>query len=102
MKFIRKIIHDLMMIIIPKGMRKNMLSCEEVSHIIAEDHQLKSMAKIKLKMHLFICQKCLDYKKQIQFIEKNAKNIKFSAHKDGPSKRIEKSKKNLIDKYSNK
>ncbi len=102
MKLIRKIIHDLLMIMIPKGIRKNMLSCEEVSHIIAEDDDLKSIKKIKLKMHLFICQKCLDYKKQIQFINQNAKKIKLSNLENDLANKIEESKNSLIDKHSNK
>lgn len=90
------------MFLIPNNMKKHLLSCEEVSHIISEDQQLQTIKKIKLKMHIFICQKCLDYKKQIQFINKNSKIIKFHAINDDPQKKIEKSKSNLIDKYSSK
>lgn len=100
MKLIRKIIHDLMMIIIPKSLRKNMLSCEEVSHIIAEDIKLKSLKKIKLKMHLFICQKCLDYERQIQFINKSTTKLSFSAVEDRLDDKIKESEKNLINNYS--
>lgn len=98
MKLIRKIIHDLMMMIIPKSLRKNMLSCEEVSHIISENQELPTFSKLKLKMHLFICQKCLDYEKQIQFITENAHSIRFEPSADPEN--LEKSKNDLINKFS--
>ena len=75
-KLIRKIIHDIMMIIMPKSVQKSLLSCKEVARILTEEHDSLSTVKIiKLKMHIMICQSCTDYKKQISIIEKNSKKL---------------------------
>jgi hypothetical protein len=46
-----------------------MMTCEEVSKILANKDKLSTPLIFKLKMHLFICQCCTDYSNQIKTIE---------------------------------
>ncbi len=101
MKIIRKIIHDLIVTIVPKSLRRNMLTCEQVSHIIAQDIQLSKFKTFKLQMHLFICQSCLNYKKQIQTIDKAAQKLGTVQLTKEQKEQILSSKKQTINKFTN-
>lgn len=102
MRFIRKMIHDFIDWIVPRKLRRNMMTCEQVSHIIAENQQLKPLKKFKLQMHLFICQKCLDYKEQIHFLESNAKVIQLKPLDKNTKQKMESCKHELLNKYLQK
>lgn len=97
MKLIRRIIHDLLMIIIPKSFRKNSLTCKQVSEIIACKPELSRLSKIKLHMHLFICQSCLNYKNELSTLEKAAGNLGELKLTDEQLKKLKISKTNIID-----
>ena len=100
MKILRNIIHDLMMVMIPKSLRKNMLTCEQVAHIIAEKQDIPAFKRVKLQMHLFICQSCLDYKNQIQIIDASSTKLGKITLTSSQKEQISNSKSKIINKYS--
>jgi hypothetical protein len=100
MKIVRKIIHDLIMILVPKALRKNMLTCEQVALIIAEKPNLSAFKKTKLQMHLFVCQSCLNYKNQIKIIDSESKNLGKINLTDSQKQKIIKSRSEISKKYS--
>lgn len=74
---LRHLLHDLLMLIIPSFLRKKMmLSCSEITQIIATNEQMSFVKKMKLKSHLIICLCCSDYSDQLLMISKNCKKIK--------------------------
>jgi hypothetical protein len=79
MKIVRKIIHDLIMILVPKALRKNMLTCEQVALIIAEK---------------------LNYKNQIKIIDSESKNLGKINLTDSQKQKIIKSRSEISKKYS--
>ena len=100
MKVIRKIIHDLIMILIPKALRKNMLTCEQVAFIIAEKPNISVLRKTKLQMHLFVCQSCINYKKQINIIDFGSKNLGKISLTESQIKKLNISQSETSKKYS--
>jgi hypothetical protein len=100
MKILRNMIHDLMMVMIPKSLRKNMLTCQQVAHIIAEKQDITKFKKVKLQMHLFICQSCLDYKNQIKIIDSSIKELREINLTSYQKEQISNSKSKIINKYS--
>ena len=100
MKTIRKIIHDLMMVLMPKALKKKMLTCEQVAHIIAEKPDITKFKKAKLHMHLFICQSCLNYKNQIKIIDSTLNTMGKINLTDAQKEQISNSQINTINEYS--
>ena len=49
-----------------------MLSCKEVTHLLSEaqEHKLSIAARLRLKMHLAICEGCANYRHQMDFIRR--------------------------------
>lgn len=75
-RLIRKVVHDLVLLITPKWARKHMLSCKEVLSLLNDQDQDHSFSKyMKLRMHLLICQCCTDYTDQMNIIEKQSQNL---------------------------
>ncbi len=99
-RIFRSIIHDLVILLVPKVLRKNMLSCEQVTQLLEQD-QLSGSKRLKLKMHLLICQCCTDYKKQMSIITQESKKLTQQALTPEQKKRIKNSKFSVIEKYKN-
>ena len=47
-----------------------MLSCKEVTHLLSEaqDRKLSVADRLRLKMHLAICEGCANFRNQMDFI----------------------------------
>ncbi len=97
-RLIRSIIHDLVIFFVPKVLRKNMLSCEQVTQLLEQDH-LSSSKKVKLRMHLLICQCCTDYKSQVDIISEESKKLTQKSLTQEQLNRVKKSKFSIIEKY---
>lgn len=102
MSFIRKILHDFLMLISPTFIRKRMLSCEQVSHIISENISLSPIKSVKLKMHLFICKNCLNYKAQMKFLDAQIKSAQFSKIDSLNDKDLKTKQSELVEIFSKK
>jgi hypothetical protein len=53
------------------------LTCQDNSSIISEmmDHRVSFLKRLKLKIHLSLCEVCLYYKKQLEIIKDLSKNL---------------------------
>lgn len=47
-----------------------MLSCKDVSNKVAYMEELTFLNRMQLKVHFLMCKHCLNYKKQLELIEK--------------------------------
>jgi hypothetical protein len=49
-----------------------MLSCKEVSHLVSQglDRRLGLWERVRLRVHLAICEGCTNFSKQMQFLRK--------------------------------
>jgi hypothetical protein len=85
----------------PPSLKKKMLTCEQVAHIIAQKPNIPVFNKAKLHMHLFICQSCLNYKKQIVIIDSSLKKMGTINLTNSQKEQVLKSRLEVISKYSN-
>jgi hypothetical protein len=63
------------------------LTCKDTSPLISEmmDHRVSFIKRLKIKIHLSLCEVCLYYKKQLEIIRNLSKNLgreDFPANKD--------------------
>jgi hypothetical protein len=80
LKFIRTII-PFVGALVPKKLMPPMLSCQEVAHILANVEDTSGPEYKKLRIHLFICEACDNYRKQILKINaasNSAREIKLT------------------------
>ncbi len=65
-------------------LKKFKLTCEDTSSIISEsmDHRVPFGKRLRLKIHLALCEVCMYYKKQLETIRKLAQNL---AREDTPA-----------------
>lgn len=52
-----------------------MLSCKEISQILASDEDLSIMRRTELRMHLLMCKHCSNYNKQLKFLKKGMQKL---------------------------
>lgn len=47
-----------------------MLSCKEVTHLLSEaqDRKLTAAERVRLEMHLIMCEGCSNFRKQMNFL----------------------------------
>lgn len=74
-KFLRHIAHEVVTSLTPNFIKKHMISCEEVTQKMQSLDKLNKKDQAKIRMHLFICQCCLDYKEQLNMIQTKAKKL---------------------------
>ena len=85
------------MFLMPKWLQKYAISCAEASKVLSENgDQLNIMLRLKLKMHVVICQNCTNYKTQLDIIHKTAKNIPIIELANSEVQQINDSKENII------
>jgi predicted anti-sigma-YlaC factor YlaD len=53
------------------------LDCENTSPLISEmmDHRVSFIKRVKIKIHLSMCEVCMYYKKQLELIRDLSKNL---------------------------
>ena len=53
------------------------LTCQDTSPLISEmmDHKVSLFKRLKIKIHLSLCEVCLYYKKQLEIIRNLSKNL---------------------------
>lgn len=101
-KFIRHLVHEVVVHMVPSFMRKNMLSCQDVAFILSSEDDLSLPKRVKLKLHLMICQCCTDYETQLKIINQKAyKAIKLELTPEQEAK-IKKSQEELVQKFTKK
>lgn len=64
LKLFRIIIH-FFSALMPKALTKNMLTCQEVAFILANTKNIEGPEFKKLRMHLFLCEPCANYRQQL-------------------------------------
>lgn len=74
-RFFRAIIHDLIIILMPKEILSKTLSCEEVAKSILDHNEQNSKKPFRIRLHMFICQCCTDYDAQLKIIKLSSKTI---------------------------
>jgi hypothetical protein len=97
MRLFRKVMHDIMMSLAPKWLRKLMLTCEQISQILASDEKIPILKRIKLQSHLLICQCCKDYQTQIDLINTAAHKIAPPELSNEQLSKISKSQSKLLN-----
>ncbi len=91
-RLIRHLLHEIVVHFVPSFLKKNLLTCQEVSEILAKKPDLKRGRKIKLKMHLMICNCCNDYLGQMNIIEKSSKDLNVLHLTSDQSKKVDQGK----------
>ena len=53
-----------------------MLSCKEVSRLVSQglDRRLGFVERVRLRVHLLICDGCTNFKKHVEFLRKAVKS----------------------------
>jgi hypothetical protein len=104
-KFIKKfraLIHDAVILLVPKGIRKSFMpSCQQVSEML-EAESLGFRKIIKLKMHLFICQCCVDYKNQVSIISAQARELGKIELTEAQKRKVQSSKSSILKSIKSK
>ncbi|GJL77246.1 MAG: hypothetical protein NPINA01_02350 [Nitrospinaceae bacterium] len=64
------------------------MTCKDTSPLISEmmDHRISVIKRLKIKIHLAMCEVCLYYKEQLETIRKLSKNL---CREDAPVKKNE-------------
>lgn len=101
-RLMRNIVHDFMLLILPKKLLTKLLSCEEVSKILTMEEKAKLRNHPRVRFHILICQCCTDYKYQLEIIEKSSQKLKEFHLSTQQKDLINKSKQNLISRFSKK
>ena len=54
-----------------------MLSCKEVSRLVSQglDRRLGFVERVRLRVHLLICDGCTNFKKHVEFLRKAVKQL---------------------------
>ena len=54
-----------------------MLSCKEVSRLVSQglDRRLGFVERLRLRVHLAICDGCTNFKKQVEFLRRAVKQL---------------------------
>ena len=54
-----------------------MLTCKEVSRLVSQglDRRLGFIERLRLRVHLAICDGCANFKKQVEFLRKAVKQL---------------------------
>ena len=52
-----------------------MLSCKEVSRLVASDESLSFLKRMELHMHFALCKHCSNYRKQLRNIRKGYRKL---------------------------
>ena len=81
-------------------MRKNILSCKQVTKILNSEAKFPFGTRLKLNLHLLICQCCTDYKTQMKFISKEAKKIYDIKLNQQQELQLQKIKEQVIKNHS--
>ncbi|MFT6630400.1 MAG: hypothetical protein ACJAS4_000336 [Bacteriovoracaceae bacterium] len=89
--------HEFIVHLAPRSLRKRMMTCEEVSKILANNDKLSIPLIFKLKIHLFICQCCTDYSKQIKTIEEQTHKMGKVELTPQQLESVKNSQKKIID-----
>lgn len=61
-----------------------MLSCKEVTHLVSEaqDRQLTMAERVRIEMHLAICQGCANFRKQMAFLRRACRHYTDAVMRD--------------------
>lgn len=95
-RFLRNLLHDFIIIMVPQFLRKNMLSCEQASNMLQTTPNLSKIKSLKLKMHLLVCQCCTDSIEQIHVIQINSKKLDSINLSDAQRERIKNAKSKVL------
>ena len=61
-----------------------MLNCKDVTHLLSEgqDRKLSLIERLRLKIHLAVCDGCTQYGRQLQFIRQACRGLVDQARRD--------------------
>lgn len=83
--------------LVPNFLKKNVLRCSEVYEILARESELRLGEKVKLKLHILICQCCTDYSKQLKLIKSESQALGKIELTSEQKARISKSRDKVLD-----
>lgn len=96
-RIFRHLIHEFVVLLVPRNLRKNLMTCEEVSKILANENSLSTSSTFKLKIHLFICQCCTDYSDQLKEIDAQAHKLSKIELTPQQKESVRKSQKKILE-----
>lgn len=96
---LRRIVHDIVMVLAPKKLKKLIMSCQEVSQILATKPELTVKKKMFLKMHILICECCTNYSKELDMISKQTKIVSAPKLTEDQKLQIKNSQQELINRF---
>tara|TARA_Y100000590_G_C15094853_1_gene778960 strand:+ start:66 stop:383 length:318 start_codon:yes stop_codon:yes gene_type:complete len=97
-KFLRHLLHEMVVYLVPNFLKKNVLRCSEVHKILASEPDLSFSGSLKLKFHILICQCCTDYSKQLKLIKNESKALGKVELTPEQKARVSKSRDQILEK----
>lgn len=98
----RHFLHELVGKFAPTSIKQRIMSCEEITRIMASEQHLAPSKKFWFYMHNFICSCCSNYQAQFNLISLNSKKILTTDLSDEQKSRIENSKKDILNQLKTK
>lgn len=95
-RLLRHTIHHLMALLMPKKILSKLLSCQEVAKILATTPKLPPVKSLRVKLHIFLCQHCTDYKDQLQIIKQKSKDLNNLEYDADQEKQMTESKHKVL------
>lgn len=96
----RNFMHDFLMSVAPLRLKKKIMSCEEITKIMASDTEMPVSKKFWFKMHNFLCSCCSNYQDQFKIIKIQSHKLMTRELSNEEKERIKNSKKDIISKIS--
>lgn len=98
----RHMLHDLVNNFAPNSIKIRIMSCENITKIMASEEKLSPAKKFWFNVHNFICSCCSNYQDQFNIIKINSKKLVSPDLTEEQKQRIENSKSDLLKQLSNK
>ena len=98
----RNLMHKLVMEYAPRSIQIKIMSCEEVTRIMASEIHLSWTKKFWFGMHKFACSCCSSYQAQFDIIKMKSQSLNKQSLTEDQKTRIANSKKDILNKFSNK
>ena len=95
-----KIIRAILRFIIPHKFGYGIMTCEEAAQLLINDEGISNSRRLRLEIHVRLCECCVNYKKQLKFLSFKTKEIKDLDTITTDPDKLSFSKADIISKYS--
>lgn len=95
-----KIIRGILRFIIPHRFGYGVMTCEEAAELLINNDGISKSRRLRLEIHVRLCECCVSYKKQLKFLSKKTQDLKSLESLNADPEKISFSKADIINKYS--